>query len=283
MHIKLISAAAAAATLVLLPLAAQAQTVIAMDNAADAAYATGNGYKAGQNGGFGFGAFNVAATGTSAGTFVYSAVNSEGGNGTPPPSSIDSNNVSFGIYANTDATSATTVTRTFNTALSNGDTFALDFVTGYNDGNAAGTNGPGDGSGTSGVALTNGTGTVGDFHYSSGDQYFFDGTAIANQGYTSGALHLLYTLDSPTTYSLQVTGAFQFTGTGTFTGPLSGFQVQQVNSGGGDPGHDAFFNNLVETAPAAVPEASSFVGLGLMLALGGLMVVARKRMAASAS
>ncbi len=292
MNTKLFSAAIAAAT-TLLPLAAQAQITPASntftDNAANSAYASG--YNAGQGGSTpGFGAFNVATTGPSAGTFVFSAVDSEGGKGTPAPSSIDSSSKSFGIFANSDPTSSTTVTRTFaaptqasglNVA---GDTFSLDFVTGYNDGNAtvgtATPTNPGDGSGHAGVALTTAAGTVGSFLYQSNNQYLFNGSVVQGQNFTTGALHLLYTLNSPTMYSLQVSGPFQFNGTGTFSTPITGFQVQQANSGGGDGTHNAFFNNLAFTAaPAAVPEASSSIGFGLLLALGGLAVVARKRSA----
>ena len=277
MNTRLFSAAAVAAAAMLLPLAGHAQTFT--DNAANPAYASG--YSTGSGLGTpGFSAFTVATTGTSAGTFVYTAGNSEGGNGTPAPSSIDSSNVSFGMYANSGPTASTTVSRTFaapgqasglNVA---GDMFSLDFVTGYNDGvTAAG----GSGGGTAGVALLSGAGTVGSFLYQSNNQYFFNGVLIPGQQYTTGALHLVYDLTSATTYSFQATGAFSFTGTGTLTSPVTGFQVQQVNSGGGDGAHDAFFNNLSLTAPAAVPEASSSIGLGLMLALGGLAVVARKR------
>ncbi len=220
---------------------------------------------------------------------MYTAANSEGGNGTPAPSSIDSKNVSFGVYANTDATSSTTITRAFTAPTQpgglnvTGDTFSLDFLTGYNDGNAAGTNGPGDGSGFAGVSLLTAAGTVGTFDYQSGDQYLFNGAQVnkadgTKQDFTTGAFHLLYTLTSATTYSFQASGPFTFTGTGTLSGPVTGFEVQQVNSGGGDPGHDAFFNNIAYTAvPAAVPEASSLIGFGLLLTLGGVAVVARKR------
>lgn len=282
MNIKLFSAAT---VLALLPLAGHAQTFT--DNASNY---TG-GYSGGQGGSTpGFGAFQVATTGPSAGTFVFSAVNSEGGNGTPTPSSIDSSSVSFGIYANSDPTSSTTITRAFaaptqasglNVA---GDTFSLDFVTGYNDGNAtvgtATSANPGDGSGHAGVALTSAAGTVGSFLYQSNNEYLFNGAVIQGQNYTTGALHLLYTLNSPTTYSLQTTGAFTFTGTGTFSSPITGFQAQQTNSGGGDGAHDAFFNNIAYTAvPAAVPEASSSLGFVVLLALGGLTLAARKRRA----
>jgi len=92
MNTKLFSAAIATAT-ILLPLAGQAQTTAASttftDNAANSAYASGYNGQGGSTPGFG--AFNVATTGPSAGTFVFSAVDSEGGKGTPAPRAIASN------------------------------------------------------------------------------------------------------------------------------------------------------------------------------------------------
>jgi len=66
-------------------------------------------------------------------------------------------------------------------------------------------------------------------------------------GFVPGASHLVYTLQSPTTYTLTVTGADKFTGTGTVSGPVTGFQIQQTNSGEAKPDHNAYFNHLVLT------------------------------------
>ena len=271
---KTLFSLAAAAAASLLPLTAQAQVTLAQDNAGASAYS--GGYD-GKNSGTGFGAFSVVANpGTGyAGTFVATASESEGGNGTPAPGTIDTGGVSFGTYANgNNATPVVTVSRGFNVGPTAGDTFSLDFVTGYNDGANA--------TGSSGAALTNALGTVGSFAYQSNNQYLFNGTAITGQNYVSGALHLSYDFTSATSYTLAVTGPFSFTGSGTFTGPITGFQVQQANSNNGGGDHNAYFNNLLETAPstAPVPEASSTVSLGLLLALGlGGFAVARKRAA----
>lgn len=284
MNTKLFSAAlfsAAAAALALAPLAVQAQTTtLAQDNASSAVYvnAAGNNssYSQGQNGGSGFGAFQVAATGA-AGTFEYTSKESEDGSANidTPSSNSNGSPLSFGVYAQTLG-STTTVSRTFNTGPTAGDTFSLDFVTGYNDGVDAAGN---PGAGMAGVSLTNAAGAFGTFSYQSNDQYLFNGTTVAGQNYTTGALHLVYDITSATTYSLAVTGPFTFTGTGTFAGPVTGFQVAQTNSGVADPNHNAYFNNLLETAPAAapVPEASSLAGFGLLLVLGGAAAAVRKR------
>lgn len=228
--------------MVFLPLAAHAQTT---DNAANPLYAKGYTGLGGDTPGFG--AFQVVcAGGVSAGTFVSSASESEAGNGNP--GSIDTGGKAFGTYAQS-ADAAVTVTRLFRvpsrpSGLTAGDRFSLDFVTGYNDGANSG--------GSAGVALVTAAGPVGDFHYQSGNRYFFDGKVIAGQQYTTGALHLVYTLTSASTFSLQVTGAITFSGTGTFASPITGFQVQQKNAGGKDPAHNAYFNALaLKCAPAA--------------------------------
>ena len=236
-----ISAACAAAALCLLALPGQAQTFT--DNAADPAYASG--YGGGQNGGTGFGPFAVtaiAAGGGTAGTFVFTAAEAEGNLGTPPPATIDSGLKSFGFYAHGTSSGPgdpiVTITRRFKIPLSRtGDSFALDFVTGYDDGGACG------------VALTSSAGTVGRFQYQSGGTYLFNNKTVVT-GYKTGALHLVYTLTSPTTYSFTSTGAVTYSGTGTESGPLTGFQVQQINASNGKnatatPDHNGYFNNLI--------------------------------------
>ena len=272
MNAKLFSAAAVAATLVLLPLQGRAQTTFT-DNANNPAYA--NGYITGSGANTpGFTPFTVVANG-SAGTFVFTAGESEGNNGTPKPSSIDTNGKSFGLYAQ-NAGASTTITRGFNAPpeasglATAGDMFSLDFVKGYND------------AGTSGVALTDAGGTVGSFVFQSGGTGILFNGAPTGIGFNAGADHLVYTLTSPTAYSLMVTGADTFTGAGTFTSPINGFQVQQTDSGATTPDHNAYFNNLSVTAnsPSAAPEPSQMGALVIMgLGLGGLLL--RRRMSAA--
>lgn len=250
-------------------------TIIAQDNANNAAYSGGS--YAGQNGGTGFGAFSVVTSVASsgfAGSFVGTAGSSEGGNGSV--ASIDSNGKSFGTYANGGSAGAgdpsVTVSRTFAVGPTTGGSFSLDFVTGYNDG--------ANGGGSASAALTNAQGAFGTFAYQSNNTYTFNGATITNQSYVSGPFHLIYNITSATTYSLTETGPFSFTGTGTFASPVTGFQVQQANSNSNGADHNAFFNNLSETAgtPASAAPESSQLGVLLLACLGGLALAARKRL-----
>ncbi len=148
MHFKHLSATGAVATLFLLPLASHAGFIVYGDNAANPEYASGYAGKGGDVPGFG--AYSVTMNGSSSGTFVASASESEGNNGTPAPSTIDTSGVSFGMYANGGSTSSVTVKRTFNIPGEsgptaglkiNGESFSLNFVPGYNDGGSTGTAG----------------------------------------------------------------------------------------------------------------------------------------------
>ena len=206
------------------------------DDAGRAAYS--GGYNAGQNGGRGFLPFTITTAGT-AGTFVYSAAEAEGNLGTPAPGTIDTAGKAFGLYAQgKDAT--ITITRGFAVPLARtGDTFSLDFVSGYND------------AGLAGVALTTAGSSTGSFVFHSGGVGVLFNDKVTGISFVPGASHLVYTLTSPATYSLTVTGADVFTGTGTFSGPITGFQVQQTNSGAAKPDHNAYFNNLVVGYAAA--------------------------------
>ncbi len=215
--------------LTLLPLASQAQTAAVQDNAGDPAYA--KSYGQGQNGGTGFLPFKVVAAGNG-GTFVFTATEAEGNKGTPAPSTIDTGGKSFGLYAQTKADTIT-ISRGFTTPLAAaGDTFSLDFVSGLNE------------AGTAGVALITASGPTGSFVYHSGGSGVLFNDQPTKIGFVPGASHLVYTLTSPTAYTLTVTGADAFTGTGTLSGPVTGFQVKQTNSGSTKPDHNAYFNNL---------------------------------------
>ena len=253
---------------VLPSLAALAQTTTYTDNAA-------NGYVGNYAGvsKTGFGAFTVAAvngagnTAPFSGTFIGSATASEGNAGTPAPGSMDTGGSSFGFYANGGSTASVTISRSFTQGLQNvGDTFSLNFVPGFND------------AGTSGVSLSSSANPdLGDFQYRAGAGFYFN-NAFTGQAFASGAFRLTYTVTSATTYSLTTgiagTGSpFAFNGTGTFAGPVNGFNVFATNSGSGAADHNGYFNNLVETVATPEPGVISL----LLLGIGVLGVITRTR------
>ena len=214
---------------VLSPLQSQSQSGADQDNAGSPVYA--KGYHTGDNGGSGFTPFRIVSAET-AGTFVFTATESEGNKGTPAPSTIDAAGKSFGLFAQSPDASIT-ITRGFSKPLTApGSTFSIDFVSGLNE------------AGTFGVALTTADGTTGSFVFHGGGAGVLFNGAATGIGFVPGASHLVYTLTSPTTYSLKVTGADAFTGTGTFKGPITGVQIQQTDSGSTKPDHNAYFNNL---------------------------------------
>ncbi len=85
-------------------------------------------------------------------------------------------------------------------------------------------------------------------------------------------------MTSPTTYSLAVTGPFTYNGTGTFSvaNPIDGFEVEQSNSAGGTPDHNAYFNN---PEISAAPEPSGVSVLLIVAAVLGGSLILRRRMA----
>ena len=273
MDTKLIPAAAVAAVIFLLPLQGRAQTFITYtDNAANATSANGYTLGDGTQGSVpGFGNWNSTSVG-SAGRFVFTAAPSEGG---IDASRIDSSGVSFGLYANNNngnTFSSETITRAFNTPLEGalpglqtaGDSFSLDFVGGNNDG------------GNVSVSLLSGTTRVGVFNYNGSNGNFEFNGAATGATFATGSLHLTYTLNSASDYSFTSSGAASVNETGTFSSPITGFEVQQMNAGmeDGSGSHNAYFNNLTVTA---APEPSQIAALALMgLGIGGLLLRRRQ-------
>ncbi len=249
MNIKHIVPRAIAFAILLVAPAVQAQTYT--DNAGNY---TGN-YDGKGDSTPGFGAFQVTTTATgggAAGTFLFTATEGEANQGAPgnTPSTLDTPTTpiskqpqSFGFFAHGKSAGAgdpsVTIKRAFKVPSESaglataGDAFSIDFVTGFNDG------------GISGVSLTSASGPVGSFIYhGDGSGFIFNGTSTSH-GFVTGVLHLTYTLTSSTAYSLHVTGALSYTGTGTYSSPITGFQVQAQNANLTTPDHNGYFNNLV--------------------------------------
>ena len=255
---------------------AAAITVIAQDDADNAAYSaaysSGSNFN-GLNGGTGFNAFSTAATLDPYGNYIKS--------GSPIGSGTDGK--AFNLY-NDDTEKRVDATRSFNftntgagtTPLTVGSTFSADFK---NLGIANG--------GFVGYTLRDTLGTtLFQFGFIGGTQnYFFgDGTTSTDTGlfYTSGGLHTSVTLTAPTTYSFSVQRLSDASPT-VFTSTLgAGGAIDRVvfSDIGGGKGSDTQFNNLSITGPdvTAAPEPSQMAALSICaLGLGGLMLARRRQ------
>ena len=191
----------------------------------------------------------------------------------------------FGIYASTDAT--TTATRSFDfspngvtpivpgatTPLFTGQTLNASFqnrdiATGH----------------SVGFSLENSAGAAlftFDFLGGTADYRVTDssGQTTSALPYTQGGQNTSFLLTGANAYTFTATnigGTGTLTQSGTFTGAID--RIVYFCNGSSNNG-DVNFNALSITGPAAVPEASSSIGLGVMLALGGvgLVLKARKR------
>lgn len=260
-----LSAGLVLAALTLAAVQPAAAATLAFDSADDAAYSGGGDFN-GLNGGNGFNPFVIVNDGANTnGRFIAT--------GSPIGSGASTKAFDLYNYA-PQGVNTIDATRSFTAPLTTGSTFSADFK---NLGIANG--------GFVGYTLRNTAGsTLFQFGFIGGtNNYFFgDGTTSTDTGlfYTSGGLHTSVTLTAPTTYSFSVqrlsdASPSVFTGTLGSSGAIDRV-VFSDNFGGQDS--DVQFNNLSITGPA-VPEASSSIGLGVMLALGGvgLVLTARKR------
>ena len=240
----------------------------ASDNAAN--YPQAGGY-AGLNNGTGFGsAYIVNTNGAStnnAGTFLGTS----GANGNGGAGNIDTGGQSFGLYANSGAT--TLINRSFavggpsgNAFLAAGQTFTLRIDNGFVDtGSSVGFN------------LLNSTGTSRfTFQFVGGNNAYTYNTAgtdvSTGVGFTADGLTISYTQNAGTGFTLAVT---PFGGTTTTiasnvpVADIAQFQVFNANAGSGTS-NNAYFNS-----PTVVPEPTTMV----LMAAGatGLVVFRRRR------
>ena len=219
-------------------------SLIASDNAGDPVYANGlpNGTLDGLNGGTGFNPW-IAPTSSTSGFFLYKSTD----NGPRGGASIDSNGQSFGFYAYNGGNA--TATRNFNTPLTPGQIFLLDFDNGYID------NG-----GFQGFNLVDAAGnTRFGFAFAGGEATYnitdSTGTNATTLPYTPFGLTTGFTLTTATTYSFTatdlVTGT-SITATGSLagSGAVAGVSIYDNNGGGGGD-HNMYANRLLVIAPGS--------------------------------
>jgi hypothetical protein len=249
----------AACTALVVAATASAQT-IAFDDASESAY--GDGFQVGDNGGYGFGAWQSTVPGNQ---FVWF---SDGiGWGTGPGVGY-----AFGFYGQGERT------RPFASALAIGDTFTVDLANPWLPGGTY-----------VGVSLGNTGGERFVFGFTGGgDFYTFtdaSGTNNTDLSFTAGGLRLSFTLTGPDTYDFSVLRFASSTdnspipeATFSASGTLGGIAATAIDqfgvfirNGNTDGGQDVFVNNLTITAIPEPASAAALLGLG---ALGG---VARRR------
>jgi hypothetical protein len=241
--------------------------LIASDNATN----YGGTWANGNNGGTGFGAWNISNNdggGNFAGSFI--------GSSTPGAGNINTGGVSFGMYANPGA-AFLNADRAFSSAMSIGDTFSFNLGVNFDNGNK------GFNLYSGGIAATQ----LINFNVGGGAQVNAGAGLTLNAGTGAGynyggasalSLSLTYTDATTLTYSVSRTSPlgsqgvlFSGTVTGAFAAPDAfRFYISGTDAGGA-PENNLYANNL-----SVVPEPSTYALLALS-AFGLAGYAARRR------
>lgn len=235
------------------------------DNASNSAY--NDGWQSGDNGGTGFGAWTLSG-GSNAGFFIGNSKNNGDGDGNNDGDINTTGDNAWGLYANSGQTAS--AVRTFNSALSVGQTFTLRMDNGWIEGG-----------GTVGFGLQNASS---DNRF----EFFFIGGASKYQrndnggvqnttlDFTDGGLTIVFTLTGADAYSATVTAYYDdntsasdtFSGTLLNSGAIDRLRLFNYNAGSGSQ-RDAFFNSIAVPEPALVS----------LLAISGMLLRRRARRA----
>jgi hypothetical protein len=211
--------------------------LLSADNASDPAYSPAT-WSSGLNGGVGFGAWTLTASGGGGGGFF---VGDSANNGTGASGNINTvGNTSWGVSAHGGA--LCDAVRSFNAVLGIGQVLKLDMD-----------NGTVDTGGSVGFSLRNGAaadqfqffinGGI-DNHYQISDGGGIRDTPIV---LNADGMHIEFKLTTAASYSITITlsnGSQQtFTGNLSASGPVTGIHLFNHNAGNG-AAHDAYFNSL---------------------------------------
>lgn len=220
------------------------------DNAAATAYS--DGWQNGDNGGTGFGAWQLspASNTGNAGFFISTSASNGDGDGNSD-GDINTSGIAFGLYANGGGLAS--AVRPFSIDLFAGATLDLKMDNGYIDGG-----------GTVGFGLQNSSGNnLLEFYFVGGTSFYqyndLTGAHNTSVGFTDEGLSLSITLTSATAYQLSVTQLNGGTTTlynGSLKNPAGGQGAHQLrlfdaNAGGGGA-KDAFFNSPGICYPATL-------------------------------
>jgi hypothetical protein len=191
------------------------------------------------------------------------------GNSTAGGADINTNGVSFGIYANPGTAFATAV-REFGTSLAAGDTFSFDLAVNFRNGNK-------------GFDLRDGNGnTIFNLNVG-GDRYTVNtpgGAAsrdLFGNEYSSNtifSIQLTQTDLTSGTWTVTRSGGLSGTESGTYSGVGASFKFYVTGTDNGDAANNLYFNNLEVTA---IPEPSTVSLLAVCAIFGGCFYARRQR------
>ncbi|HRV31827.1 MAG TPA: hypothetical protein P5169_08935, partial [Kiritimatiellia bacterium] len=193
----------------------------AMDSASDAAYS--GGWNTGNNGGTGFGPWNIQAVAGNSGTFIAE----EG----------------WGLWSHEGGHLVEAI-RPFNAALGVGQTFSIRMKNGWIWENG----------GSIGVALRSDTDQVWEIYFNGGDTHYNTPAGESDIAWTNIWLDIVFTLTGVNSYSVDVTpsGGATRTFTGNLTGSINNLRAWSYQNGTGDENNhmrDFYINNMKITAP----------------------------------
>ena len=231
------------------------------DQADDPAYANPDGWTNGDDGGTAatFGPWNLTDNNAGPGVFAGYFI----GDSTAGGANINTNGVSFGMFANPGGAFATAV-RDFGTALTTNDRFSFDLAVNFRNGNK-------------GFDLRDGSGnTIFNLNIG-GNTYTVNGSPIFNNEYSSNtvfSIQLTQTDATSGTWTVTRSGGLSGVESGTYTGVGSGFKFYVNNTDDGSDANNLYFNNLAVTA---IPEPSTISLLGASAIFAGGFYARRRR------
>lgn len=251
----------------------------ASDNAGNPPYA--DGWQTGDNGGSGFGAWTLSATGAGVNSIDFPPDNADNQLGAPAFSLASDNRPFF--FDTNDAK------RSFTGGLGVGNTFSIDV-----DGAVLKSSGGGFDAGSA-IALQNATGEELLSLYN--NESFLSNRWLVSDGGTNNnaqtltdveaaqGFNLKMSISSASTYALKVTpfdptvnGGLPYLFSGNLKSPAGGQAVDQLRifTYGTGLANPLYVNNL-QTTPGVVPEPSS-IALLLLGSLAGIRCAARRKM-----
>ena len=197
---------------------------------------------------------NNAGPGVFAGYFI--------GDSTAGGANINTDGVSFGIFANPGGAFATAV-RDFGTALTTNDRFSVDLAVNFRNGNK-------------GFDLRDANGTTIFNLNIGGDTYTVNGNSIFNNEYSSNtvfSIQLTQTDATSGTWTVTRSGGLSGEASGAYTGVGASFKFYVTGTDGGSE-NNLYFNNLAVTA---IPEPSTLSLLGASAVFAALYARRRRR------